>query len=381
MTLAEFRRKHSLPPRWRPSKLWPIVKRLILENHSILIEEDIRNSYYILRDLLNPLIGTELDLDEFNWFLTTQGYSSYRDDVWTSIEQKEGMKRPSAKPEGWYYQFRTKHPIEDMYLAWDQFRGWIFVEKSGIAEKLAPLSSEGWAIVCSGRGFPTRLVRRLLKEEGKPILIFHDADIEGKLIYEVFGDGSRRTTHLDLLIEKSTDIGLDWEDVVTLDLPTQPEPPKHKGRPRAEISALSVLKVRMGIDNPTLDYIKVKMVQNCITIAPLEISKWELWRSSARMEIESLIEQLLQDDIDELIGDIDIEDGEAVYARFKQEDDDGHYFDTEEIVMVLRDAIHDLKERLFWRYAQEIHDDNVKRTNDELATMLGVDSDSMQGNE
>ena len=374
MTLTEFRRKHGLPPRWRPSKLWSIVKRLILENHSILIEEDMRNSYYILRDLLNPLIGTELDLDDFNWFLTTQGYSSYRDDVWTSIEQKEGMKRPNAKPEGWYYQWRNKHPIEDMYLAWDQFRGWIFVEKSGIAEKLAPLSSEGWAIVCSGRGFPTRLVRRLLKEEGKPILIFHDADIEGKLIYEVFGDGSRRTTHLDLLIEKSTDIGLDWEDVVTLDLPTQPEPPKHKGRPRAEISALSVLKVRMGIENPTLDYIKAKMIQKGVTIAPLEISKWDLWRSSAKMAIEGLIERLLEDDIDDLITRIDIEDGKAVYARFRNESDDEHEFDTEEIIEVLGNAIEDLKERLFWIYAQEIHNNNVKGTNDELTTMLGISS-------
>lgn len=41
---------------------------------------------YIVRDLMASELGKRITWEEFDWFLTAQGYSTYRDDVWTSLK-------------------------------------------------------------------------------------------------------------------------------------------------------------------------------------------------------------------------------------------------------------------------------------------------------
>jgi hypothetical protein len=82
------------------TNLWKVVREIIRANYELLKDKFQRDSYYIVRDLMASELGKRITQEEFDWFMTDQGYSTYRDDVWTSLEQKEGLQRPEAKPQG-----------------------------------------------------------------------------------------------------------------------------------------------------------------------------------------------------------------------------------------------------------------------------------------
>ena len=369
--LTDFRQKHGLPDNWKPGTLWDVVKDIIRDNSELLAGEDLRSSYYIVRDLLDPKIGLELTEEQYNWFLTSQGYSSYSHDVWTQMEQREGLSRPRAKAEGWFYDRDSKMPIENLPQAWGQIRGWIFVEKSEEAANISELSKYGWGIVVAGKGFPTRLIRKLLKDEDKPVLIFHDADQAGTLINDVFGEGSRRTTHLDILIDRAIDIGLDWDDVVALDLPTQPEPPKYGGEPRAEISSLRVLKLRLGIANPTLEYIKLKMLQHDITIAPTEVDVGILFRSRAELEVMHALRHYVSEYVDDYI-DVHQDEfrGSAVRSIYPGDiiEDVVDVIDREWVFEMVDIVRYNVK----YRTEEDVHNRVKRSVNETLKETMGV---------
>jgi len=262
--------------------LWSIVKRLIREHYNVLIKRSIRGSYYIVGDLLAPLIGREITLEDYNWYGTDQGYASYRDDVWPLMEQKHGLMRPEAAAIGVVYDHGVEYPVTRLENVWDQARGFIFVEKADEAKDISPLSEYGWTIV-AGKGYPLRLVRRLLKQDTRSVLVLHDWDRDGRGVYRALGFETRRTWHLDIALgDRVTELGLTEEHVKVLKLPTRPSPPKYKGAPRVELSGLAVLSTRMSLENPVLAYTVATMLAKGLTISPTEVNKLEMMKRQMR---------------------------------------------------------------------------------------------------
>lgn len=280
--------------------LWKLIRRLILKNYELLKKDKIREGFYILGDLLVPFIDKEITKEEYDYFTTKdQGYASYRDDIWPSLEQQKNLERPEAKPYGLIYDRGREYPISEFGRVWTQARGFIFTEKLGDGDDIKKLSDFGWAIIAGGgfAGFPTRLIRRLLKVDERPVVAFHDADRSGQGIYRALGLETRRTKHLDIALgERVTDLGLSEEDAKKLRLRSRPEPPKYGRIPRWETSSLSVLRTRMEIDNPKLAYVTAKMLLKKIKISPTSISK------SRALEMELYYE--LQKPIAHIAGEV-----------------------------------------------------------------------------
>lgn len=274
-------------------QLWACVRRLILENkEGIAKSEDIRDSWYIVAEWLTPLIGKEITREDYDWFaVADQGYATYRDDMWPSLEQREGLERPNAKPIGIVYDRGIAEVIEHLENVWSQARGFVFVEKAGEAKRLKSLSEFGWCIA-AGQGFATRLIRKLLKgdEMKRPVVVVHDQDKSGLQILKALAFKTRRTRHLDIALgERIVDIGLTEEDAKKLKLRSRPEPKKYKGVPRWELASLSVLSVRWGIKNPLLAYVVAKMRLAGIKPSPLEKSRAKLIEFELRWKLKEAI--------------------------------------------------------------------------------------------
>jgi len=291
-------------PRKQFKHLWSIVKKLILEHYDVLIKRSIRGSYYIIGDYLAPLLGyldKEVSMEDYNWFGTDQGYASYRDDVWPLMEQKHGLTRPEAAAIGVVYDDGVEYPVTRLENVWDQARGFIFVEKADEAKDISPLSEYGWTIV-AGKGYPLRLVRRLLKEDTRPVLVLHDWDRDGRGVYRALGFETRRTWHLDIALgDRVTDLGLTEEHVKVLKLPTRPSPPKYKGVPRVELSGLAVLSTRMNLENPVLAYTVAIMVAKGLTISPTEEDKLEMMKRHMRWLLTEGLSDIVEKAVQEVI--------------------------------------------------------------------------------
>lgn len=360
--------------------LWEVVRQLILKHHKSFEDEFIRDVYYMIGDRLGLLIGTEITQADYDWYNTKQGYATLRDDVWPLMEQQHGLKRPKAWPAGIVIDHGKEKSLsallEDMergktYI-WDQARGFIFVEKGGVAKKLAVLSEYGWTI-CAGKGYPERLMRRLLKEEEKkrPVLVLHDWDRDGEGIYRALGFETRRTKHLKIALkERVVELGLTEEDVKRLNLPTRPSPPKYKGKPRVEISALSVLKVRMDIEEPILAYVVAKMVANGYVLSPTEVGKLEMLARHLRWVLTEgladVVHEVVKTYMEELEG-TEVVEGTAV---------EGVLTDAKiisgDIDEALRETAENLVENLKWRNEGEFHREAVEKfSNEKLVSMLG----------
>ncbi|RLI80332.1 hypothetical protein DRP05_00710 [Archaeoglobales archaeon] len=270
------------------------MEDIILQHYDELKTRRIRGSYYIVREYLTKRLKEgKITEEEFNHFLTAQGYATYRDDLWPSIEKQYGLERPEAKPIGVIYDRGIERPISEFERVYYRARGFIFVEKADEAEDLKELSHHGWTIV-AGQGFSTRLMRQLFKEDGRPVLALHDCDTAGEWIYRVFDIGSRRTRHLQLWLENVVDLGLHEDDASLLALPSQPEAGKFRKfrTSRIELSALSVLKVRWNVENPVLAYTIAKMKKLGIRITPKPEEAKEL--------LKELVEERIKEAFDEI---------------------------------------------------------------------------------
>jgi hypothetical protein len=295
-------------PKKRFRRLWNTVKKLILEHYDILIKRSIRGSYYIVGDYLGSLIGKEIALEDYNWFGTDQGYATYRDDVWPLIEQRYDLERPEAAAIGVVYDDGIEHPISRLENVWDQARGFIFVEKADEAEDLQELSEYGWTIV-AGKGYPTRLVRKLLKEDTRLVLALHDWDRDGLGVYRALGFETRRTKHLDIALgNRVIDLGLTEQHVKALNLPTRPSPPKYKGRPRVELSGLAVLSTRMGLENPVLAYTVATVLVKGLKLSPTEEDKLEMMKRHMRWLLTDGLSDVVEKAVEEVIERIKYEE-------------------------------------------------------------------------
>ena len=82
------------------TNLWKVVREIIRADCELLKDGFQRDSYCIERDLMASELGKRITQGGFDWFLTDRGCSTYRDDAWTSLEQKEELRPPEAKPQG-----------------------------------------------------------------------------------------------------------------------------------------------------------------------------------------------------------------------------------------------------------------------------------------
>ena len=355
-------------------QLW--VKEIILANYTMIAERSIRGvrgvrgirgSHYIVGDLLAPLIGNKITLEDYNWFNGDQGYATYRDDVWPELEQREGLIRPEAAIVGVVFDHGTEHPISHLETVWDQARGFIFVEKMDEAVAIQELSDFGWTIV-AGRGYPLRLVRKLLKGDTRLVLALHDCDPDGEGIYRALGFETRRTKHLDIALrERVTDLGLSERDATALGLRFRPGPPKYGSRQKCELSALETLAVSMGLDNPILAYVASKLAVMGLKISPTEVEKREMMERHLRWWLRDGIAEIIEDVVAE-VTDLWAEPGRAVEGYLEKP---VIILDEDKLREALKSTGEDLAMDIKWRSEDELHEKALaKLTHDRLRELL-----------
>lgn len=330
-------------------EFWKIVKRIILENYDLLKTERLRQGYYIVRDKLDELREKgEISQSDFEYFADSKSgaYDYYTQGIWTQLE-RQGHERPEAKPVGSLWTRHGKYPIEDFFMVWEQARGFIFTEKSG--EKLEELTRFGWMIIEPEKGFPTRLIREKCKEDGRPVIAIHDADISGEEIATSLGEKTVRTTHLDIAIDDVINLGLRWEDVEKLDLPTQLEVKKHRGKrsKRCELESLTVLKSRHGIENPFLEYVIVRMMQEGIKLSPTSMDKKALLRASIIAELTDKLKDMITPSVEEFVKELSFDD-DAVRVDIVGED-----IEIEDLNYIIREISSKLVESAEWMYEKD----------------------------
>ncbi|MBA7600953.1 hypothetical protein ES703_08016 [subsurface metagenome] len=356
-------------------RLWAAVKEIIRANYTMIAERSIRGvrgsrgirgSHYIVGDLLAPLIGSKIITEDYNWFNGDQGYASYRDDIWPELEQKEGLTRPEAATVGIVFDHGTKHPIEHLETVWDQARGFIFVEKMDEAVSIQELSDFGWTIV-AGRGYPLRLVRKLLKGDTRPVLALHDLDPDGKGIYRALGFETRRTWHLDIALgERVTDLGLSEHDAEVLGLRFRPGPPKYGGRQKCELSALEALTVSMELDNPVLAYVASKLAVMGLKISPTEVEKRDMMERHLRWWLRDGIENIIKAVVAE-VTDTWADDGTAVEGYL---DKPVVILEEDQLREALKSAAEDLAVDILWRGEDELHEKALAKLSDDRLRQL-----------
>ena len=354
-------------------RLWDAVRGIILKHYNLLKDEFIRDAYYINRDLLAPLIGSEVTQGDYDWLVTPQGYESLRDDIWPKLEQKHGLERPKTWPVGVIYWNETAKPLSevgerDLGSTWSQARGFIFVEKGGEADKIKILSKYGW-LICAGKGYPERLMRKLLKADSRPVLALHDWDRDGGGIYKALGFETRRTKHLDIALgERVIDLGLMEEDVKRLKLPTEPSPPKYKGKPRVELSGLAVLKSRWKIKSPTLAYVVAKMASKGFTLSETEVDKREMLQRHMRWVLTDGLRGIVDEAVDDVMAGLQNEkslEGTAVEGSLKN---------VEVVAPGLKEKLvetgENLADEMVWHYEGEYHKKALQLTDEKLVRAL-----------
>ena len=348
--------------------LWAAVREIILGHQETILEmsirgyrasRGIRGSYYLVGDYLEPLIGKTITEDDYYWFSGDQGYATYRDDVWPDLEQRHGLTRPEAAAVGVVYDEGAEYPITHLEEVWDQARGFIFVEKADEAKAIQELSDYGWTIT-AGKGYPLRLVRKLLKGDTRPVLALHDCDPDGTGIYRALGFETRRTKHLDIALgDRVVDLGLGEEQANALGLRFRPGPKKYKGQQKAELSALNVLSVRMGLDNPVLAFVASLMVARDLTLSPTEVDKRDMMKRHIRWALTNGLRGVVEDAIKEIMDELEDDekfDGTAVKGVLE---------DLKIIVPELKENLVDSgrvqAQKTTWVYEDEIHNEAVQK--------------------
>lgn len=357
---------NQLPKDGRTYRIWTVVENLILENLDQIKEERMRDSYYLMREWLDPLRGEQITDAEFDYF--AENYEYYRDDFWPRIEERNGIRRPETKPPTIVIEDGTEYTESHITEAWDRSRGFIFVEKSGMAADLAPLSRHGWLIVAA-QGESTRTFREAAAGDGtdRPILVVTDADFYGGSIARSLAGHSDRTEHLELwreLESRVQEIGLTQADADALDLPRERDPTQSPDKWRTELNALTVLKEREGIDDPLLAYVAAKMAELGIPLAPLPVTDPdETVRGSLRIavedaladEIEAVVEAALED-VDPA-GDLD-DRGTGPLMQLRHRDGNGSDVDLGDLRDDLEDVARQKRDRLLWwrqtRYERDV---------------------------
>lgn len=355
----------QLPKDGNSYRIWSVVEDLVLERYDQLAEERMRDSYYLVREWLDSLRGDRILDAEFDYYV--ENYEYYRDDHWPRMEKRHGIRRPETKPPTVVIEDGTEYTEDHITDAWDRSRGFIFVEKSGMAADLSPLSEHGWLIVAA-QGESTRTFREEAATDGtdRPILVVTDSDFYGESIGESIAGHSNRTEHLELwreLEDRVVELGLTEPDARALDLPRERDPTKSPDEWRTELNALTVLKERLGIDDPLLAYVAAKMAARDIPLAPLPVEDPE---RTVRDELRTAIEEVLADEIEAVVDtiiaetdpvdDIDVEGVGPLTSLLARKSGSEDGIDLggirDELEAVARDRREDL---VWWRQSEYEH--------------------------
>lgn len=373
----------QLPKDGRTYRIWTVVEDLVLERIEQIQDERMRDSYYLLREWLEPLRdGGEITDGEFDYFV--ENYEYYRDDFWPRIEERNGIRRPETKPPTIVIEDGTEFTESHIEEAWGRSRGFIFVEKSGMAADLSPLSEHGWLIVAA-QGESTRTFREAAANDGtdRPILVVTDADFYGGSIASSLAGHSDRTEHLELwrdLESRVQEIGLTQADADALDLPRERDPTQSPDKWRTELNALTVMKERHGIDEPLLAYVAAKMAELDIPLAPLPIENPD---SSVRVSVRSAIEDALREQVEDVIDDVveeidtttDLDSkGDGPLMELRATSGEGESVDLGDIRDDLEEVARTKRKSLFWwrktRYEQSVKEEIGSEAVDTVASSI-----------
>lgn len=382
--------KGKLREEGRGYKIWKIVEEIVLDKYSQLAGEMMRDTYYLLREWLEPLRDKGKITDtEFDYFV--DNYEYYRDDFWPRMEKKHNIRRPETKPPTVVIDRGEEYTEAHLSDAWDRARGFIFVEKSGMASHLKLLSYHGWLIVAA-QGESTRTFREFAAQDvtNRPILAITDADWYGGGIVETLKGYSERTEHLGLwrdLEDRIKEIGLIPEDADGLDLPKERDPTKSPNEWRTELNALVVLKNRHGIDIPLLSYVIAKMREMDVPICPLPYDDPERHvKHSIKSHLIDELEDFLEEIIDDVSENIDDFEEDLPHGREGAGDHVQLLLDSSVTSLELRgidpleEALKEIAEedleRLFWRrrtaYEKKIVLEKVGREGiEKIRAMIG----------
>jgi hypothetical protein len=264
-------------------EFWLKVEGILVGGEYTVIKEldlSLRNSWYHINDYVAELLDKgEINHKQFHYWQQKDAYDNFTQGKWVAWEKKYDWVRPHAKDptiaiyNGRLLDLQTKDIITGLTLPLEDFRGFLFIEKSGFLEDLKLISKFGWCIL-AGEGFSTREMREVLKKHfsDKLIVVLHDYDLAGASIYEVFGSGSLRTEHIDLTFDNVIDIGLREVDVEEFNLPKAPESGKYlKKNPlawRVELNALTRLYRTHNLKNPLLWYVVKRFFEEGLPLFP-----------------------------------------------------------------------------------------------------------------
>lgn len=331
----------DLPKQGRTFRIWKVVEELILGRLDTIQANRMRDGYYLLREWLEPMRadGTIFDR-EYDYF--SESYEYYRDDFWPRLEKRHGIRRPMTKPPTIVIEDGREYTEAHIDEAWDRSRGFIFVEKSGMASDLSILSEHGWLIVAA-QGESTRTFREKVAADGtdRPVLAVTDADYYGDGIEETLMGHSNRTEHLALwreLDDRIQTVGLTRPDAAAMDLPRERDPTKSPDEWRVELNALAVLGERHGIEVPLLSYITAKMRQLDIPLCPLpdpdpEDRVYNNLRRALIAAMESTMETVIDDILsdNDAVDDVDQEGtGPLMQLRYHESDEQADLSELED---------------------------------------------------
>ena len=166
-----------------------------------------RNSYYHLLTFVSEMYDNKvINEKQLNYWNQEEAYNFFTQDKWSQWEKKMSWRRPKAKdPTEAYYRGKLLDlTLSDITLKSNlkRSRGFIFMEKAGFLLDLKIISRYGWCIL-AGQGFSSRELRETIMRNfpDRPIVVLHDFDVAGSMIHDVFGEGSKRTEHLDLTFD------------------------------------------------------------------------------------------------------------------------------------------------------------------------------------
>ncbi len=129
--------------------------------------------------------------------------------------------------------------------------------------------------------------------------------------------------------------------MVRIDYDARLATPDAKFLPPSPNRTLTVLQVRWGVENATLQYAKARISDLGYPLSPTELEREVLWRRQARVEVDEAVSARVRSLVDEILEEYSAGEGEAVAA----ETGDAKV-ELPELREVLRNAVKQLHERL-----------------------------------
>jgi hypothetical protein len=342
-------KNHHLPKIKNKYRISIVVEELAAKRFYEKIKNmSMRDSYYFIRAKLDSEVDAgRINPAEFQYF-QDHYKDQYALEWWTQWEKKYCITRPETKDNTSVWWHGRKLESNELKSVIERARGFIFVEKEGMAKKLLPLSWCGY-ILLGAQGQSTRILRERLKtvEEGKetrPIVRLTDCDEYGQIISDVFEEGSRRTTHLNLKFQNVIHLGLTVTQADKLGLPWERYKDKSGTRAkRVELNAFVYLEEKHRLKNPFLTFVVHEMRKNLL-LSELPSSWRRIVKRKVKRKVEDEFRDFLDPIVDEKVDELIGEDETSVDLEFEENEDDENdaeiKVDFESMESKLKDIAH-----------------------------------------